>query len=59
MDTLLNKLKEPTTWVGILTMAGTAWGALSLTPELQSALASALAGIAGAVLVYIKQRKNG
>jgi len=59
MDILLNKLKEPTTWVGVLTLAGTTWGAFALSPELQSALASALAGIAGAVLVYIKQRKNG
>lgn len=59
MDLIINKLKEPTTWIGVLTLAGTTWGALELNPELQSAVASALAGIAGAVLIYIKQRKNG
>ncbi len=59
MDLIIAKLKEPTTWVGVLTLAGTTWGSLALNPELQSALASALAAIAGAVLIYIKQRKNG
>lgn len=51
---LARKGTKPTTWAGLLVVAGSIFG-LQLTVEQQSALAQALAPIVGALLVFAKE----
>jgi hypothetical protein len=52
----MERLREPSTWVGLLTLAallgGWAWA-----PEQIAAIATGISGVAGAVLVWVREGK--
>jgi hypothetical protein len=56
MDYILERLKERSTWAGIIAIL-TGFG-VSLKPELSAAISTVGMGIAGLVLVIIKEEKK-
>ena len=56
MTALLEKLKEKSTIVGILTLGATVAG-YTFTPEQADAIATAAASFAAVALIYIKEHK--
>jgi hypothetical protein len=51
----MDRLREPSTWVGIVTL-GAVLGGWALTPELIADIAATAATVAGIVLVLIRER---
>lgn len=49
MKYIIDRLKEPSTWVGLIAIAGS-FLALEITPEQSAAISTGLATIAGIVL---------
>lgn len=56
METLLNYLKQPTTWAGIAAIV-TAFG-VNLSPELTSEITTVGASIAGLLMVIFNENKD-
>lgn len=54
MDFLMQRLKEPSTWQGIIAII-TGFG-VALSPELSAAIISTAAAIFGVVSVILKER---
>lgn len=57
MDYILDRLKEPSTYVGLFSILGSVT-AFKLSPENASQIATGIAALAGAVLVFIKEHKS-
>lgn len=57
MKFILNRLRERSTWAGIFTLLAT-FGLLHLDAEKAGALATALAGVVGAILVFLPENKK-
>ena len=51
----MDRLKEPSTWVGVLTLACLV-GGVGIAPDRIAEIAGALATVAGAVLIVIRER---
>lgn len=56
METLINYLKQPTTWAGLVAIA-TSLG-VSISPALSAEIASAGAAVAGLLLVVFNENKD-
>lgn len=56
MDYLISRLKEKSTWLGMLAIV-TSFGVV-ISPELSAAIGTLGTGLAGLVLVIIKERKK-
>ena len=54
---ILRRLREPTTWAGLLTLVCSAAG-FTLTPEQQQAIVGVFVAIVGAVLVVFPERSS-
>lgn len=55
MNWILARIKEPSTWAGLVTILTVAGVAVS--PEMKEAVISAGVGIGGLILVIMKERK--
>jgi hypothetical protein len=55
MNTILNKLKEPSTYRGLTILAGLV--GINLAPELTVAISTAVAAIIGLIEVVRKEKK--
>lgn len=52
----MDRLREPSTWVGIVTLAALA-GGWAWAPEQIAAIATSAATLAGVALAWIRERK--
>jgi hypothetical protein len=52
----MDRLREPSTWVGIVTLAAIV-GGWALAPEQIAAIATSASAIAGVVLVWMRERR--
>ena len=57
MKFILERLKERSTWVGILTLLAT-FGIFKLETEQSAALATALSAIVGVILLFLPDKKT-
>lgn len=57
MDYIVDRLKEPSTYVGIISVLGSLT-AFKISPENAATIATGIATLAGAVLVFIKEHKS-